>query len=405
MTMKKNSVFEGVTIIDATLHESGPVATQMFAFMGATVIHINRPDDDASWHYLDFTIRNCNKKDITLNTKSPEGKALMWKLIESADVFIENFAPGAWERMGFSYEDVKAHNPEIVYVSLKGFPKGSRFEHCITYDPVACSTGGCAYLSGMEEGDPMLCGINIGDAGSSIVSATVLAGALLRKKVTGKGCHLETPMQVSVMSQSRRAFAEYYANDGKVRRAGNSYRGLEPTAPHNIYPAQGYDATGNYVMIACSADPESPDFENLCKAIGREDLLADPRYATPALRYENRHALDFEISKWTVGRRRSDIMRRLAIEYKVPCGSVNGIDDVYSDPFLTSGQSIFQEMIDPDIPETGRAYTPTLPLHMSNGGFTPVTCGVNGKANEEIYCGLLGLSKEELEQLKANKVI
>ncbi len=403
--MKKNSVLAGVTIIDATLHESGPVATQMLAFLGANVIHINRPDDDASKRYLDFTIRNCNKKDITLNTKAPEGKEIMWRLIESADAFVENFAPGAWERMGFGYEEVKARNPEIVYVTLKGFPQNTRFEKCITYDPVACSTGGSTFLSGMEEDDPMLCGINIGDAGSSIVSATVIAGALLRKKVTGKGCYMETPMQVSVMSQSRRMFWEYYANDGKVRRAGNSYRGLEPTAPHNIYEAEGYDPTGNYVMISCSADPESRDFENLCKAIGREDLLADPRYATPALRYENRQALDFEINKWTRHRRRAEIMRRLALEYKVPCAPVNGIDDVYNDPFLRGGTSIFREMVDPGIPKTGMAWAPTLPVHMSNGDITPVSCGVNGQANEEIYCGMLGFTKDELADLKARNVI
>ena len=251
----------------------------------------------------------------------------------------------------------------------------------------------------------MECGINIGDAGSSIVVSMLLAGALLRKKVTGKGCYLETPMQNAVISESRRAFSEYYAKDGKVRRAGNSYRGLKPTAPHNVYPSQGQDITGNFVMISCSAEYDSPDFANLCKAMGREDLTKNPKFVTPALRYENRHELDFEISKWTIQNGKYDIARKLAIEYKVPCGAVNSIGDLATDPFLTNGENVLRWMVDEDIPKTGKALTPTMPLHMSSGDMIPVTGKINDAANEEIYGGWLGISKDELANLKNNGVI
>ncbi len=397
--------YNDIVVVDATLHEVGPVATQMLAFLGAKVIHINRTDDNAQQRYLDFTVRNSNKKCVTLNTKTTEGKEIMWRLIEKADMFVENFAPGAWDRMGFSYEEVKLRNPEIIYVSIKGFARGSRFEHCITYNPVACCSGGSTYLSGMEEGAPMECGINIGDAGSSIVSSVLMAGAILRKKMTGKGCYLEAPMQNMVMSQSRRAFAEYYAHDGKVRRAGNSYRGIKPSAPHNVYPAQGLDVTGNYVMISCSGEDDSPDFMNLCEAIGREDLLSDPKYATPALRYVNRHALDFEISKWTIQRGRKEIVRKLAVEHKVACGAVSSIAELLEDEFLTNGKNVLRWMEDKDIPKTGGAFTPTMPLHMSSGDISPVTCKINNAANGEIYGGWLGMSEEDLKALSEKDVI
>ncbi|MBQ4369993.1 MAG: CoA transferase [Oscillospiraceae bacterium] len=409
--MKPNNIYGDLTIIAASLAESGPVCTQILGLLGANIIHIERPSNAPMNRVVGFVVRNSNKKIISLDTKTEEGKNLMWTMLEKADVFFENFAPGAWDRMGFSYEEVKKRNPEIVYVSLKGFARGSRFQHCITYDPVACCSGGGTFLSGLEDGDPLLCGINVGDSGSAIVAASLIAGAILRKKVTGKGCFLETPMQNAVVAESRQSFAEYYARDGKVRRAGNTYRGLKPTAPWNIYPCQGQDVTGNYVAITCSADENSKEFESLCKVMGREDLLADPKYATPALRYENRYALDAEISKWTIKHRKPEIMQKLAIEARVPCGIVNGPADICRDPFTGGGEHIMRWMEEPLAKDSagkdlGGSWTPTIPLVMpESGDLKPVSGGMAGHGNEEVFCGWLGLSKEELADLKARHIV
>ncbi len=408
--MKLNGIYKDLTIVACSLAESGPVATQVMGLLGANVIHVDRPVKGVNTRVVGYICRNTNKKNVTLDTKTDEGKALMWRLIEKADVFFENFAPGAWERMGFSYEEVKKRNPEIIYVSLKGFAKGSRFGHCITYDPVACCSGGGTFLSGLEDGDPLLCGINVGDSGSAIMTASLLSGAILRKKVTGKGCYLETPMQNSVIQESRQSFAEYYARNGHVRRPGNTYRGLKPTAPHNIYPTQGRDVTGNYIMISCSSEDDSSDFSNLCKAMGREDLIGDPRYLTPALRYENRYALDAEISKWTIRHSQNELMKLIAIDYKVPAGIVNGPAEVLRDKYLTNESGIIRWMEDEHAADSngkpiGGTYTPTIPLKMEAGDCKPITCGLEGTANEEIYCGMLGLSKDEFEELKAKRII
>jgi len=411
--MKQNDLFEGLTIIDATLAEAGPVASQTFAMLGAKVIHIERPADKPDHRYIGHLVRTNNKKSITLDTKSDEGKALMWKLLEKADVFLENFAPGAWDRMGFSYEEVKKRNPSIIYASIKGFAKGTRYEKCITYDPVACCSGGGTFLTGLEDGDPMLCGINVGDSGAAIMAGMLLSAAVLRRKVTGEGCFLECPMQNAVVSESRQSFAEYYATSGNVRRPGNSYRGVKPTAPWNIYPCQGNDVTGNYIAICCSADESKKEFEQLCKVMGREDLLSDPDYSTPMLRYKNRHNLDAIISAWTIKHPKRWLMTKLAVENKVPAGVVMGPADMLRGKKMGDSKGILKWLafgedeycVDRNKKRMEGVYMPTLPVRMETMDIQPTFCGRYDSCNKEIYQDWLGLSEDELASLKEKHII
>jgi formyl-CoA transferase len=410
--MKINDLYKGLNIVEATIAEAGPVAGQTFAMLGANVIHIERPADHPDHRFVGHCVRQNNKKSITLDTKSEEGKAIMWRLLEKADVFLENFAPGAWDRMGFTYEAVKARNPRMVYVSVKGFAKTTRFEKCITYDPVACCSGGGTYLTGLEDGDPMLCGINVGDSGAAIVTSTLMAAAILRQKVTGKGCFLESPMQNAVVSECRESFAEYYASDGNVRRAGNSYRGVRPTAPWNIYPCQGNDVTGNYICITCSPDPESDDFEKLCRIMEREDLLENPDYATPELRYKNRHSLDYEISRWTIRHAKRELMTKLAIENGIPAGVVLGPGDMVRGKKQGDSRGILRWLPLGDEycrNKEGKildgCYMPTLPLRMDAGDIVPTNPGRFDSCNKEILGGWLGLSDAELAELKEKRII
>lgn len=308
--------------------------------------------------------------------------------------------PGAWERQGFSYEEVIKRNPNIIYVSLKGFAKASQWGNCITYDPVAACSGGSASVCGYENMYPMLCGINVADSGGAIHAAMAITIAILQRKLTGKGQYIETPMQNAVAVECRPFFAEYFARNGKVRRAGNAYRGLKAYAPHNIYPTQGYDVTGNYVAIDCGPDEDNVNFTKLCKAMKRPDLLEDPRFATPELRYENRRDLDYEISKWTFLYSKEEVMRILMKEYGIAAGAVNSMKDICDDPFLNT--TIMQRMPDPNV---GELHMPIIPIYMEKHKITAVTCGKHGTANQEIYGGLLGLSEGEIAALKEKKVI
>lgn len=399
------NLLDGVTVVAAELAEVGPVSTQILAFMGATVYHIERPVSfgAAMWPQPGNVLRNSCKKSVTINGKHEKGKELMWRLIEKADIFLENFAPTAWDRMGFSYEEVKKRNPSIIYVTVKGFSHFSPYANCVALDPVVASTGGSAALCGYEDDYPMLCGINIADSGTGFHIVPAILSALIERRKTGKGCFLEVPMNDTVVVQCRQAFIEYYEK-GRVRRAGNTYKGLHPTAPWNVYPAQGQDRSGNYVAINCRPEPEYRDFEHLCAAMGREDLLSDPRYATPELRHQNHHELDREITKWTLRYTRREIMRVLGLKWKIPVGMVRNQAEIVNDEFLSNGEHIIHKVKD-DLLEKDM-YMPSTPLYFSDQkAFDPVTCGAFDSANEEIYCGVLGLSKDELKQLqKANAI-
>ena len=406
--MSEVKLLEGIKVVDASLAETGPCATQFLAFLGADVYHIERPKAMEFKRILNYTgvlQRNCNKKSISVNSKTQEGKELMWKLLEKADVFLENFAPGAWDRMGFSYEEVKKRNPNILYVSVKGFSKESPWANCVTIDPVACCTGGSAYLGGYEDFDvPMLTGINTADGGTGIHAGLTLLFAILRRKLTGKGEFIEVPMQNVVTTYCRDAFVEYYAKDGKIRRSGNGYKGLKKTGPWNIYPTLGHEPMGNFIAITCRPEAEYQDFEHLCAAMGRTDLLEDPRYLTPELRYENRLSLDKEIRKWTFRFSKEKLMDVLGKQWGIPVGMVNSIKDILADDFLNNGSGVVQAIEDPLMGKP--FYTPSIPIKISGEPtITLVSCGEEGTANEEVYGGFLGLSKEEIADLTAKHVI
>ena len=389
---------EGVTIICASIAEAGPATSQVLAFLGAEVYHIERPLEAPTPRYTGSILRNANKKALTLNGKDDEGKELLWKLIERADVFLENFAPGAWDRMGFSYEEVKKRVPEIIYVSIKGYRKDSRWGGSIAYDPIGAAYGGLTGLCGYEGMDPMMCGINASDSGLAIQTAMTIMMAVLQKKLTGKGQYIESSLADCVTAICRSAFADYYELGGvNPRRSGNGSKKMSPSAPYNIYPTQGTDAQGNHIMIACETDEE---FRRLCEAIGRQDLLNDARFSTPELRYANHRDLDAEIAKWTYRHDKFEAMDILAGEYKIPAGAVLSPGDICDDKYLNS--TILQDVPDSRI---GSFRMPTIPIDMSSHKIVAVSCGEHGDGNEEVYCGVLGMTKDELTELQEKKII
>ncbi|MCC8061127.1 MAG: CoA transferase [Clostridiales bacterium] len=403
------NLLDGVIIVACELAEAGPAATQALGILGATVYHVDRPKSVYPPLFKDQTnegtvLRNSNKYSLGIDCKTEQGKELLWKLVEKADVFMENFAPGAWERMGFSYEEVKKRNPEIIYVYVKGFAKASRWANSVTIDPVACAASGAIYMNGYEDYMPMMCGVNIGDSGAAIHSAAAIAAAILQKKLTGKGQYLEAVMQYAALNCGRNAFVNYYMNDKKYRRPGNGFRGLEPTGPWNVYPVQGEDMQGNYVAITCRADEKYKDFEHLCVAMNREDLLKDPRYATAELRYQNRILLDAEITKWTLCRKGDEVLQILGVEGNVPVGKVNSIADVAADPFLNNGDGVLQICEDKELPKD--LLMPTIPVKVKGAPtLRAITCGDTGAHDYEVLHGHLGISDEEYQKLVDDKII
>ena len=291
---------EGVRILDMTHVQSGPTCTQLLAWFGADVIKVERPGvgdatrgqlrDIPDVDSLYFTMLNHNKRSITLNTKSVEGKNIFTRLIEECDVMVENFAPGALDRMGFTWERIQEINPRMIYASVKGFGPGP-YEDCKVYENVAQCTGGGASTTGFDGGPPTVTGAQIGDSGTGLHLALGIAAALFQRVTSGRGQRVECAMQDGVLNlcrvklrdQQRLAhgpLTEYpqYPNGtfGEATpRAGNASGGGQPGW---VVRCKGWETDPDaytYVIAQAAA------FEGLARTIGHEDWLDDPEWNTP----------------------------------------------------------------------------------------------------------------------------
>ena len=273
-----------------------------------------QPDDDP-YYFHQF---NANKKSVTLNLKSPQGLATVKDMIRAADVVVENFAPGVIERLGLGYEDVKDVNPGIIYAQVKGFGEGSPFEKNLAFDMIAQACGGSFSVTGDKDGPPTRPGMSIGDTGTGMLMAITILGALYKRRETGEGHQLQVAMQDAVLHYMRVSLATTGRTGKAAERGGSKVPGIS-NAPMGLYPcAPG--GSNDYVYIMTSrANPEH--WDRLLKLIGREDLVGDKRYATPADRQECEDEVDELISVWTRTQTKMEAMRMIG-EAGIPAGAV-----------------------------------------------------------------------------------
>ena len=319
---------QGVKVVDFTQFEAGPSCTETLAWLGADVVKIENPKmgdpgrrlrpgqpDDDPYYFHQF---NANKKSVTLNLKSPQGLATVKDMIRAADVVVENFAPGVIERLGLGYEDVKDVNPGIIYAQVKGFGEGSPFEKNLAFDMIAQACGGSFSVTGDKDGPPMRPGMSIGDTGTGMLMAITILGALYKRRETGEGHQLQVAMQDAVLHYMRVSLATTGRTGKAAERGGSKVPGIS-NAPMGLYPcAPG--GPNDYVYIMTSrANPEH--WDRLLKLIGREDLVGDKRYATPADRQECEDEVDELISVWTRTQTKMEAMRMIG-EAGIPAGAV-----------------------------------------------------------------------------------
>ena len=319
---------QGVKVVDFTQFEAGPSCTETLAWLGADVVKIEHPKmgdpgrrlrpgqpDDDPYYFHQF---NANKKSVTLNLKSPQGLATVKDMIRAADVVVENFAPGVIERLGLGYEDVKDVNPGIIYAQVKGFGEGSPFEKNLAFDMIAQACGGSFSVTGDKDGPPMRPGMSIGDTGTGMLMAITILGALYKRRETGEGHQLQVAMQDAVLHYMRVRLAPTGRTGKAAERGGSKVPGIS-NAPMGLYPcAPG--GSNDYVYIMTSrANPEH--WDRLLKLIGREDLVGDKRYATPADRQECEDEVDELISVWTRTQTKMEAMRMIG-EAGIPAGAV-----------------------------------------------------------------------------------
>lgn len=416
----------GIKVIDWTQVQSGPSCTQMLAWLGADVIKLEKVhggdptrsemnDVDGSYS-LYFLQLNANKKSITLDMKDPAGAKILTDLLKDADIFVENIGPGDVEKLGFGWEQVHKINPKCIMASLKGFNQGSRFEHVKAFEPVAQCAGGSASATGWNEGDhtaPTQSAAALGDSNSGMHLLIGILAALLQRDKTGEGCYVYQSMQNAVLNLCRIKLRDqlildrlhqlsYYAcypgyKFGKaIPRAENAEGGL---VLGWCYRAKGWETDPNaYVYIVIQQSEKG--FKDFCEAMGFEDWLTDPDFATPSARDEHKAEVYKRVEAYTMQYDKYTLTKELGAK-GVPVGPVLDWYELENDPDLNSDGTIVT--IDQ---EDARGDFKTIGVPFTMSGFTPEyrRAPKLGENNVEILTSL-GYTAEQIEELKANGVI
>jgi formyl-CoA transferase len=388
----------GVRVIDLTHFEAGSVATQALAWLGAEVIKVERPPGDPGRGAVTFDLLHCNKKSITLDLKHPEGAEMMRTLLTGADVLIENFRPGVMDRLGLGYETVKALNPRIVFAQIKGFGTGSPYAGFPSFDPIAQATGGSMSTTGEPDGPPLMPGPNIADSGSGMLAVIGIVAALYQRESTNVGQRMEIAMQDAVIHFSRTTYIQQVLTGEATERVGNRGFPGRQTAPSNAYACSPF-GSNDYCFIHGSP-LDNDDWYRLLEVIGREDLRADPRLATPDTRGEHSHVVDAALSSWTSGRTKLEAMEELG-RAGVSAGAVLTTAELVADQYLRD-RGIFATVQHPD----GEDVTvPAWPVLMSGSKVRPRAAPWPGEHTDEVLSSLLEMEVSEITRLRQEGVI
>ena len=408
-----SKALEGVRVVDMTHVQAGPVCTQLLAYMGADVIKIERPKggdvtrsqlrDLPDVDSLYFTMLNANKRSLTLNMKSDEGKDVFTRLLERSDVVVENFGPGVMDRLGYTWERIHEINPEIIYASLKGFGPGP-LETAKAYENIAQATGGAMSTTGFEEGPPVATGAQIGDSGNAVHLFGAICAALYQRTHTGRGQRVQISMRSGILNlcrvklrdQQRLAhgpLAEYPNEEfgDFVPRSGNASGGGQPGWAVRCKPTTEKGANAwLYVVI------QPQVWEPLMNKIGRPELIDNPDYATPEARLPHLKEIFGVIEGWTITKTKWEAFEALN-EINVPCGPVLSTKDLIEDEGLRAEGVI----VDVEHPERGTYSTVGCPFTLSDSPVEVERSPLLGEHSAEILEELLDIEESELERLSA----
>lgn len=411
---------EGIKVIDFTGVQAGPACTQLLAWFGASVLKVERPGvgdvtrnqlrDIPDLDALYFTMLNSNKKSLELDTKTVEGKEILEELIRGADVLVENFAPGALDRMGFTWEHIQALNPRIIFGSVKGFSEGSPYADLKVYENVAQCAGGAASTTGFWDGPPTISAAALGDSNTGMHLAIGILTALLDRTRTGKGQKVAVSMQDAVLNlcrvklrdQERLEHVGYleeypqYPNGtfgDAVPRGGNAGGGGQPGW---ILKCKGWEIDPNaYIYFTI----QEQNWARTCEAIGHPEWRDDPAYATAHARQPRIFEIFKEIEVWLADKTKFeavDILRK----FEVPCAPVLSMKEIAYDPALRASGSV----VEVEQERRGKFLTVGCPIKFSR--FTPRITGAPllGQHTDEILAEL-GYSAKRIAELHADKVV
>jgi formyl-CoA transferase len=411
-----SKALDGIRILDFTHVQSGPTCTQLLAWFGADVIKVERPGtgditrgqlrDIPDVDSLYFTMLNHNKRSITIDARNPDGKHVLEELVKTCDVMVENFAPGALDRMGFTWERIQALNPRMILASIKGFGPGP-YADCKVYENVAQCAGGSASTTGFDDGPPLVTGAQIGDSGTGLHLALGIVCALHHRYATGRGQKVDVAMQDGVLNlcrvklrdQQRLAhgplteFPQY--PDGEfgeaVPRSGNASGGGQPGW---ILKCKGWETDPNaYIYFIAQA----PVWEAICDVIGKPEWKTDPNYARPPARLPRLRQIWDTIEAWTMTKTKFEAMDILN-KYDIPCGPILSMKEIAEEPSLRATGTV----VEVDHPTRGKFLTVGNPIKMSEHVSEVKRSPLLGEHNEEVLRQVLQFDDAKVQRMLAS---
>jgi formyl-CoA transferase len=417
---RAGKALDGIKVLDFTHVQSGPTCTQLLAYMGADCIKVERPGvgditrsqlrDVKGADSLYFTMLNGNKRSITIDSKNPKGKEILERLIKKCDVLVENFAPGALDRMGLTWEYIHKTNPRMIVASVKGFGPGT-YEDCKVYENIAQCAGGSASTTGFREGPPLVTGAQIGDSGTGLHLAFGIVCALMQRNRTGRGQKVLAAMQDGVLNLARVKLRDQqrlahgplteYSQYGEgvpfgkaVPRAGNDSGGGQPGW---ILKCKGWeDDPDAYIYFITQA----PVWGAICDIIGRPEWKTDPDYATPPARLPRLKQIFNTIEQWTMTKTKFEVMD-ICNKVDIPVGPILSMKEIAEDPSLRATGTV----VEVDHPTRGKYLTVGNPVKMSDSVTEVKRSPLLGEHTEEILRKELGYTAKEIAEITASGAI
>ncbi len=405
---------DGIKILDFTHVQSGPTCTQLLGWFGADVIKVERPGvgdatrkqlvDVPDADSLYFTMLNHNKRSIELNSKNETGKEVLTRLIEECDVLVENFAPGALDRMGFTWERIQEINPRLIMASIKGFGPG-KYEDCKVYENVAQCAGGSASTTGFLDGPPLVTGAQIGDSGTGLHLCLGIVTALFQREKSGRGQKVTCAMQDSVLNLARVKLRDQqrldagplkeYSQYGEgiefgdtTPRAGNDSGGGQPG---RILKCKGWEKDANaytYFIVQAAV------WEKVCDVIGKPEWKTQEGYATPPERLDKLNEIFAAVEDWTKTKTKFEVLE-ICNPLDIPVGPILSMKEIAEDEGLYATGT----MVKVDHPERGEYLSVGCPIKLSDSKVDVVRSPLLGEHTHEILSEVLGYSGDELQRV------
>lgn len=353
------AVLSDVVVIDLSRVLAGPYCTMMLGDLGATVIKVEHPGkgDDTrhfgppyiageSAYYLGL---NRNKQSILLDFSTQEGKERLLKLVSTATMLVENFRPGSLERQGLGYEALRAINPGLIYCSISGYGQTGPYALRPGYDFVAQAESGLMSVTGEIDGDPQRVGSPVGDVSAGMFACMAILAALRVRDRTGKGQYIDISLLETTMSLLSNVSSNYLISGEEAQRFGNGHP--------NIVPYQAFHTEDGYVVVSCGNDRL---YQALCHLLGREDLAADPRFASNPQRVRNREELVPVLQEEFLRRRTDEWLPELRAA-GIPCGPINTVSQIFNDPHIQARGFVWEC----EHPTAGKIKLSGSPMHLS----------------------------------------